>query len=164
MLPSFEMILASFRFSAIHSFSPLCGFFSVVRVLLWALAFSVNPSGNTWKMVLFSDDCELIWNSCLHRLPSLIVGILMDWLGPKNPFFVILLILVTLVCFYVVMWATGMSLEEAQHTKWFWSHHELVYEQETTPDGSSIGLLESWTLLSKAEQIEYTQQLATSTL
>jgi hypothetical protein len=83
-------ILASFRFSAIHSFSPLRGFFSAAGVLLWALAFSVD----TLKMVFLSGDLELIRNLCLHRLPSLIVGILMNRLGPKNPFFVILLVLV----------------------------------------------------------------------
>jgi anti-anti-sigma regulatory factor len=39
------------------------------------------------------------------------------------------------------MWATGTSLEEAQHAKWFWSNAELVYE--TDP---GLGRLESLTL------------------
>ena len=46
----------------------------VHSVLLWALAFSVDTSGKTWKMVFFSGDTELIWDSCLHHLPTLVVG------------------------------------------------------------------------------------------
>ena len=122
-------------------FSVLCGFFSAVGVLLWALAFSVDTTGKTWQMVFFSGDSHLIWNSCIHHLPSLVVGILMNRLGPKHPFYVILLILVTLLCFYATMWITGTSLEQAQQRdKWFWSPDELVYAKNR-----HLGL-ESWTL------------------
>jgi hypothetical protein len=56
----------------------------------------------------------------------------MNILGPKNPFYVILLILCTLVTFYTVMFVTGMTLEEAQEAEWFWSRHQLVYETDPT--------------------------------
>jgi MFS superfamily sulfate permease-like transporter len=111
-------------------YSVLCGFFSAVGVLLWALAFSVDTSGKTWQSVFFSGDGHSIWIALLHHLPSLIVGILMHIMGPKHPFYVILLLILTVLGFYSVMWATGTSLEEAQEDQWFWSRHELVYEGE----------------------------------
>lgn len=121
-------------------FSVLAGFFSAVGCLLWALAFSVDTGGKTWKEVLMSGDPQLILNSCLHHVPSLIVGILMNRLGPKNPFFVILLIVATLICFYGVMWITGTSIKEAQREQWLWSYEELAYDSDPT-----VGL-KSWTL------------------
>jgi len=139
---AFLLLAATFKLANLGTYLPysvLCGFFSAVGVLLWALAFSVD-SGKTWKAVFFSGDTQLIWDSCLHHLPSLIVGIMMNRLGPKNPFFVILLIVAAQVCFYVVMWATGTSLEDAQRAKWFWSSGELIYHLEPT-----VGL-QSWTL------------------
>ena len=135
-------------------YSVLCGFFSAVGVLLWCLAFSVDTTGQTWKTVFFSGNPDMIVNACLHHLPSLVVGILMNRLGPKNPFFVILLIVVTQVCFYGVMWITGTSLQEAQAAKWFWSQEELVYRSSSSSspsvdseDGSSESLNHWQTLL-----------------
>jgi hypothetical protein len=108
-------------------YSVLSGFFSAVGVLLWCLAFAVDTSGKTWKDVFGSGDVPLILDSCLHHLPSLVIGILMNKLGPKNPFFVIMLLVVTQITFYTVMWVTGTSLADAQRAQWFWSVHELVY-------------------------------------
>jgi MFS superfamily sulfate permease-like transporter len=140
----FLQLAASFKLANLGTYLPypvLCGFFSAVGVLLWALAFSVDTSGKTWKMVFFSGDSNLIGNSCLHHFPSLVVGILMNRLGPKNPFFVILLIVATLVCFYSVMWITGTSLEDAQEAQWFWSSSELNYDRGPVTEG-----FYSWTL------------------
>ncbi|GKY97142.1 hypothetical protein MPSEU_000672600 [Mayamaea pseudoterrestris] len=123
-------LAATFKLASLGTYLPysvLCGFFSAVGVLLWALAFSVDNNGLTWKHVLFSGNVKLIGNSLLHHVPTIGIGIAMHKLGPKNPFFVILLILVTLIGFYAVLWATGTSLHEAQEQGWFWSKNELVY-------------------------------------
>lgn len=123
---------ATFKLANLGTFLPysvLCGFFSAVGVLLWALAFSVDTSGKSWKQVFFSGDSHLIMESLLHHMPSLLMGILMNQLGPKNPFFVLLLILVTLGLFYLTMLLTGTSLEHAQQEHWFWSREELVVDK-----------------------------------
>lgn len=122
------LLAATFKLANLGTFLPysvLCGFFSAVGVLLWALSFSVDTNGLTWQHVFFSGDTELILNSLLHHLPSLVVGILMNILGPKHPFYVILLIIITVTVFYTTMFFTGMSSEEAQEEKWFWSREEL---------------------------------------
>ena len=126
----FLLLAATFKLANLGTFLPfsvLCGFFSAVGVLLWALAFSVDTNGKTWQTVfLFSGgDTALMMDSIIHHLPSLIVGIMMNILGPKHPFYVILLIILTLVGFYTTMWITGTSLEEAQEQQWFWSREQL---------------------------------------
>lgn len=122
-------------------YSVLSGFFSAVGVLMWCLAFSVDTSGKTWKKVFFSGDGALITHALIHHLPSLVIGILMNKLGPKNPFFVILLIVVTIVVFYATMFITGTSLQEAQENGWFWSTSELVYDhRDSAIDGQEINL------------------------
>lgn len=126
----FLLLAATFKLANLGTFLPfsvLCGFFSAVGVLLWALAFSVDNDGKTWQTVfLFSGgDTALMSKSIIHHLPSLIVGILMNKLGPKHPFYVILLILLTLFGFYTTMWITGTTLEEAQEQQWFWSREQL---------------------------------------
>ena len=128
---SFLLLAATFKLANLGTFLPysvLCGFFSAVGVLLWALAFSVDMSGQTWQQVFFSEatSAALVMKALAHHLPSLAVGILMNRLGPKNPFFVILLIVLTTCLFYVVMLITGTSLEEAQEAQWFWSYEELT--------------------------------------
>ena len=133
-------LAASFKLASLGTYLPysvLCGFFSAVGVLLWALAFSVDNNGLSWKHVLRSKDGSLMLHALLHHLPTLCVGIVMHKLGPKNPFFVILLILATLLGFYVVMWATGTSLQTAQEQGWFWSKEELVYEPPTSTGNNS---------------------------
>ena len=125
-------------------YSVLSGFFSAVGVLLWCLAFSVDTNGQTWKTVFFSGDLDMIGNACLHHTPSLIMGILMNKLGPKNPFYVILLIIVTIAVFYIGMWATGSTLHDAQQAGWFWSVDELVYDhrrEDSEPDEASTGAM-----------------------
>jgi hypothetical protein len=127
---------ATFKLANLGTFLPysvLCGFFSAVGVLLWALAFSVDTSGRTWEEVFFSGDSHLIIESLLHHMPSLFMGILMNRLGPKNPFFVLLLIFVTLGLFYFTMLLTGTSLQEAQEAHWFWSREELIVDKSDNP-------------------------------
>jgi len=128
-------LAASFRLANLGTFLPypvLCGFFSAVGVLLWALAFSVDTSGLTWQHVfLKSNDTSLMINSFMHHLPSLFIGIMMNRLGPKSPFSVVFLLLATQAVFYLVMWATGTTLQEAQAAGWFWSEEQLVYQTDT---------------------------------
>jgi hypothetical protein len=83
----FLLFAATFKLANLGTFLPysvLCGFFSSVGILLWALAFSVDTNGKTWQKVFFSGDSTLIWDSCAHHAPSLAVGILMHLLGPKQ--------------------------------------------------------------------------------
>lgn len=78
------LMAATFRLANLGSFIPysvLCGFFSAVGVLLWALAFSVDTSGKKWEHVFFSGDLDLIAESLMHHAPSFVVGILMNILG-----------------------------------------------------------------------------------
>jgi hypothetical protein len=57
----------------------------------------------------------------IHHIPSLIVGIAMNRLGPKHPFFVTGLIIATLIVFYLVLYFfPGLPLDD-----WFYSHDEL---------------------------------------
>ena len=96
----------------------LCGFFSAVGILMWKLAITIDaptsfPTDGEWTILL------------LHHLPSLMVGIAMNVLGPKHPFFVTGLILMTIVGFYGTMMVLDISLEEAQAGGWFYSHNEL---------------------------------------
>ncbi|KAG7339587.1 STAS domain containing protein [Nitzschia inconspicua] len=135
---SFLWLAATFQLANLGTYLPysvLCGFFSAVGVLLWALAFSVDTSGHSWKDVFLSgphSNPALIWDSICHHLPSLFVGILMNRLGPKNPFFVIMLIVATVLIFYIIMLITGTSLEQAQQNHWFWSYDELATTATTT--------------------------------
>lgn len=143
-------LAAKFKLASLGTYLPysvLCGFFSAVGVLLWALAFSVDNGGLHWKTVLWSGDWTLMGNSMLHHLPTMVIGIVMHKLGPKNPFFVIVLIIVTLIGFYAVMWMFGTNLITAQEHGWFWSKEELVHT--TSPiaaTATSYEWLISWFL------------------
>lgn len=65
----------------------------------------------------------------------------MKYLGPKNPFYVILVVFVTIGLFYVVMFVADISLDDAREMGWFWSHDELVYKSNDTPVSSSVYIL-----------------------
>ncbi|CAB9505434.1 solute carrier family 26 [Seminavis robusta] len=136
-------LAAKFKLASLGTFLPysvLCGFFSAVGVLMWALAFSVDTTGKTWQYVFFSGDTDLILTSLMHHIPSLMVGILMNLLGPKHPFYVIFLISLTILGFYTTMWITGTTLEEAQQNQWFWSQEELSIQASDSDEG----FLASW--------------------
>jgi MFS superfamily sulfate permease-like transporter/CRP-like cAMP-binding protein len=128
------LVLGSkFRLANLGSYLPfpvLCGFFSAVGLLMWSLAFTVDTNGKKVHSVFTSGDMGLICNSLLHHLPSLIIAICMKWIGPLNPFLVSGIVVCTVVVFYVIMAITGTTLEEARKEEWFWSHHDLVYEDK----------------------------------
>lgn len=69
----------------------------------------------------------MIQYSLLHHAPSFIIASLMKYLGPKNPFFVISLVLASIGLFYVALFSLGVSIESAVEQKWFWAKSDLVY-------------------------------------
>jgi hypothetical protein len=131
------LLLASvFKLANLGSFLPfpvLCGFFSAVSVLTWTLAFKIDAGGRTITEILQSGDSALWQNAVLHHAPSVLVAVAMKWLGPKNPFSVISLVLVTVGLFYTFMWLRGILLEEMTEQKWFYGHQDLVYEPMYQP-------------------------------
>jgi hypothetical protein len=63
----------------------------------------------------------------------------MHKLGLKNPLYVILLVLCTVLGSYVVMWLTGTSLERAQELQWFFSANDLVPQHSTSLSSFPFG-------------------------
>jgi hypothetical protein len=140
MMFSGLMLLAAskFKLANLGSYLPfpvLCGFFSFAGIKLWALAFAVDMNGKTFSQVFGSGDIALIGKSLLHHLPSFLIAVVMRWLGPKNPFYVSMLVVGTIALFYFVMAVTGTSLEEAREQEWFWSQRDLVYERRVSHFG-----------------------------
>jgi hypothetical protein len=128
-------------------YSVLAGFFSAVGVLMWALAFAVDTTGTSWLTVFGSGNVQTISNALLHHIPSFVVGVLMNQLGPKNPFYVIFLLVATIVLFYTIMFITQTSLEDAQAAGWFWSVEELVYNPQSHISSNTTTLpIPSWSL------------------
>jgi hypothetical protein len=132
------LVASKFKLANLGSYLPfpvLCGFFSFAGIKLWALAFAVDTNGKTASQVFGSGNTALIGNSLLHHLPSFIIAVVMRWLGPKNPFYVSMLVVSTIVLFYSVMAISGTSLEEAREKGWFWSERDLVYESRVSHFG-----------------------------
>ena len=120
-------------------FSVMSGFFSAVGVMMWSLAFSVDTGGKAWKAVLLSSlnaalhgtsqewhvKLHLLFECGVRHIPSLVVGILMQFFGNKHPQASMMLILATILVSYIILWITGTSLEQAQELQWFWSSSDL---------------------------------------
>lgn len=126
------LILAGiFRLANLGAFLPfpvLCGFFSAVGILTWHLGFTVDTSGKSFSAVFFSGDTSLMLCALTHHLPGILVAVIMKYLGPKNPFFVVVVVFVTIASAYGILFATGTSLDEAREEGWFWRHEDIVYE------------------------------------
>ena len=126
------LVLASvFKLANLGAFLPfpvLCGFFAAVGVLTWTLAFKVDTNGKSVSEVLFSGDMALIVKSLIHHAPSVTIAAMMKYLGPKSPFYVIGLVFGSIGMFYFIMFAFGISMEEAIEHEWFWPKADLVYE------------------------------------
>jgi MFS superfamily sulfate permease-like transporter len=140
MMISGAMLVAAsqFKLANLGSYLPfpvLCGFFSVVGIKLWMLAFTVDTDGKSFSRVLRSGDMALIGDSLLHHVPSFFIAVIMRWLGPKNPFYVSMLVVGTVALFYLVMAIMGTSLEEAREKEWFWSRRDLVYDSRVSHFG-----------------------------
>lgn len=123
------VLAARFKLADLGAFLPysvLCGFFSVIGLLMWTLAFSVDNGGKKIGQVLLSGDWGLIANCLIHHFPSLCIGIIMHVFGPTHPLFVVFLVFLSICGAYLVMLVTGTSLAEAQAMGWFYSSEDLV--------------------------------------
>lgn len=93
------LVFASvFKLANLGAFLPfpvICGFFAAVGVLTWSLGFKID-TGKGIGEVLFSGDAELVLRSFIHHLPSVIIAAIMKYLGPKNPFYVVAVVLVSI--------------------------------------------------------------------
>ena len=131
------LVLTSvFRLADLGSYLPfpvLCGFFSAVGVMTWMLAFKVDTNGLTVSEVLWSGDSTVLLDSMLHHAPSVLVAVAMKYLGPKHPFYVVMLVLTTIAAFYIIMFAFGFSMDQMREWEWFYSPGELVYEPMFQP-------------------------------
>lgn len=107
-------------------YSVMCGFFTSVGILMWLRAFSVDTGGKKAGAVFLSGDWQLIGKSLLHHAPSVCIGTIMYVVGPQNPLYVILLVIVIIVGAYLVMFITGTSLAAAQEMGWFYSSADLA--------------------------------------
>lgn len=121
-----------FRLANLAAFLPfpvLCGFFSAVGILTWHLGFVVDTSGKTFHAVFFSGDTSLMLYALMHHVPGVVVAVIMKYLGPKNPFYVVAVLFSTVAMVYVVLFATGTTLDEARAMGWFWYHKDIVYQK-----------------------------------
>jgi len=143
LLSGFMCLLAArFKLANLGAFLPysvLCGFFSTIGILMWTLAFSVDNSGKKVGHVVLSRDWGLMSNCILHHVPSLCIGISMHVFGPKHPLFVVVLVMVSICCAYLVMLVTGTTLAEAQAMGWFYSSKDLVTAVNSS---GKVGFLE----------------------
>jgi MFS superfamily sulfate permease-like transporter len=122
---SFSLFNETNTDSTFLPYGVLCGFFSAVGILMWKLAISIDTPTTTTTTTIADSSDDNRYNHwiivIIHHIPSLIVGIAMNRLGPKHPFFVTGLIIATLIVFYLVHhFLPGLSLED-----WFYSHEEL---------------------------------------
>ena len=130
-----------FKLANLGSYLPfpvICGFFAAVGILTWTSAINVDTGGKSIGVILTSGDFDLIRYALVHHIPTIIVAGFMKYLGPKNPFFVCLVVVVTIALFYVFMLVTGTTLEEMKEDGWFWSHEELVYDNYSSTLGFDV--------------------------
>ena len=99
-------------------FPVICGFFSAVGILTWTLAVTVDTGGKTIGFILKSGDPQLIMFTIMHHVPSVFVASVMKYLGPKNPFFVVMVVFCTIGLFYTVLFVKGISMDEAREMGW----------------------------------------------
>jgi hypothetical protein len=139
LLSSCLLVAASvFKLANLGSFLPfpvICGFFAAVGIMTWTLALNVDTGGKSIGVILTSVDLELWKFALVHHIPTLVVAGFMKYLGPKNPFFVVGVVFVTVAIFHVMMLLTGTPMEEMIEMGWFWSHDELVYVTSTVAVG-----------------------------
>jgi hypothetical protein len=124
-----------FKLANLGSFLPfpvICGFFAAVGILTWTLAVNVDTGGKSIGKILMSGDTDLMIYALIHHIPTLIVAGFMKYLGPKNPFFVVMVVFITIGVFYVYMFVSGTSFLEMEEQGWFWSHDELVYQSSSS--------------------------------
>ena len=139
LLSGFLCVLAArFQLANLGAFLPysvLCGFFTTIGILMYSLGFSVDV-GTPIGEVLWSGDWQVIRHALGHHFPSLLIGILMHFMGPKNPLFVIWILLGTVFGSYIVLWMTGTTLTQAQELQWFFAAKDLYVDHQHRTIGS----------------------------
>ena len=125
------ILAARVKLANLGSFLPycvLCGFFSVIGILIWSLGFSVDTGMKVGELIYYHGE-ENWWSvfgrALLHHTPSFTVGVIMHIVGQRNSLYVIGLIFATLFSSYAMLWLTGTSLQQAQEMNWFFSSKEL---------------------------------------
>ena len=119
-----------FKLANLGSFLPfnvISGFFSAVGILTWTLSVNIDCGKGIGK-ILFSGDKELLKYFFVHHTPSFVVAGIMKYLGPKNPMFVVFVVIATIALVHCILLISGVSLEEAKDMGWFWGKDELVYK------------------------------------
>lgn len=95
-----------FKLANLGTFLPsavLSGFFSAIGVLLWTLALKVDTQKTVADIFWGPDSSwETIKSALIHHTPSVVIALIMKWLGPMNPFYVAGLVAATIVMFYVI--------------------------------------------------------------
>lgn len=133
---------SAFKLANLGSFLPypvLAGFFSAVGVMTWTLAFKIDSNGQSVKEVFYSGDWDLIQRCCLHHSPSVVVAVVMKYLGPKHPFYVVGVLFSSILVFYGTMYACGLSRKAMIEKDWFWRDDDIMYKE----DESEVMVLES---------------------
>ena len=103
---SFVIMASVFKLVNLGSFLPysvLAGFFAAVSVMTWQLAFKIDSNGYTPGEVLMSGDLLWIGKSFIHHAPSIVIAIVLNHLGHKNPFYVIGIFFASVSSFYFTM-------------------------------------------------------------
>jgi MFS superfamily sulfate permease-like transporter len=69
-------------------------------------------------------------SALIRHAPSVVIGVIMHVLGPKNLFWVIALVGWTVGGSYLVMWLTGTTLQRAQGWNWFLQPSDLAVNED----------------------------------
>lgn len=139
-----------FKLADLGSYLPfpvLCGFFSAVGVMTWMLAFKVDSGGLSISEVLVSGDIAIVTRSLIHHVPSVFSAICMKYLGPKNPMYVVMVVLTTILSFYLVMVSWGASVEDMREWGWLYSPSELIYQPMYQPVSTTQASSQFYSLL-----------------
>ena len=126
-------------------YSVLSGFFTTIGLLMWTLGFSVDTGGlkvgQVWHAAITEHNWPLVKQALWHHTPSLCIGAVMHVAGRMySNYWVIGLIVGTVVCSYGILWITNTTLEEAQEAQWFFSAQDLA---PPPPSSSSSSATES---------------------
>ena len=100
----------------------LCGFFSSVGLSIWMSSFKVDTGITVQNLWGAEHRLFLI----LKHVPSIVSGIVLYFLAPKSPLYLIGIIACTIALAYSTMALTGISLEYAQSLGFFWEEKEVV--------------------------------------
>ena len=128
-----------FKLANLGAFLPypvMAGFFSTVGVLLWTLAFVVDTGKHVGEVFIHSfHDIDQMKQSILHHVGSIIVAILIKRIGTIQTSFIPIVTILIIPTSYIILFLTGISLEEARQMGWFWYSRDFH-----TP----VGKIQDW--------------------